>query len=394
MEISKRETLGDNVCPVNYQLFFEPNFSTFEFEGRAKITVRISKNTKQIALNSKELSIREAFVKSSGKIQKAEIKFDGQRERVILSLERGIVGSAVLEIVFKGVHNDKLYGFYRSKYIEGSEEKYILTTQFEAPNARSAFPCFDEPAFKATYDISLLVPNNLLCISNMTAKKEMEQGDKKLVVFNTTPKMSSYLVYMGVGNFEVASIKSGRLKISCVTVPGKKKYTGLALDYTKKFIHYFENYFGIKLPLIKMDVIGIPDFAAGAMENWGAITFRETALLAEDRAAITTKQRIAEVIAHELTHQWFGDLVTMRWWDDLWLNESFATFMAYKAMDAVFPEWNMKVQYLDNVIASALAADQLVSTHPIAVKVNKPSEIEQIFDEISYERRRQHTLHA
>ena len=203
--------------------------------------------------------------------------------------------STTLEIGFKGVNNDKLYGFYRSKYMDGEKEKHILTTQFEAASARSAFPCFDEPAFKATYDLSLLVPGNMHCISNMTVKKEAKQGEKKVVTFNTTPKMSSYLLYIGVGDFEVASIRSGRLTINCITVPGKKKYTALALGYTKRFIHYFEGYFGIRLPLIKMDVIAVPDFAAGAMENWGAITFRETALLAEEKAAIVTKQRIAEV---------------------------------------------------------------------------------------------------
>ena len=386
MESSKRETLGNNVRPVNYELFFEPDFSTFEFEGKARIKVSIEKKTKQITLNSRELTIHEAYVRSSGTAQKAEIRFDSQKERVVLSFAKGVSGSTTLEIGFKGVNNDKLYGFYRSKYMDGEKEKHILTTQFEAASARSAFPCFDEPAFKATYDLSLLVPGNMHCISNMTVKKEAKQGEKKVVTFNTTPKMSSYLLYIGVGDFEVASIRSGRLTINCITVPGKKKYTALALGYTKRFIHYFEGYFGIRLPLIKMDVIAVPDFAAGAMENWGAITFRETALLAEEKAAIVTKQRIAEVIAHELTHQWFGDLVTMKWWDDLWLNESFATFMAYKAMDAVFPEWNMKVQYLDDVVASALAADQLVSTHPIAVTVNKPSDIDQIFDEISYDK--------
>ncbi|MEM0154516.1 MAG: M1 family aminopeptidase, partial [Methanothrix sp.] len=190
-----------------------------------------------------------------------------------------------------------------------------------------------------------------------------------------------------VGKFDSVSTSLGKLKISVLATPGKKQLCYLALDYAKKFVAFYENYFGIKYPLPKLDLIAIPDFAAGAMENWGAITFRETAMLGTEKgSAVSYKQQIAETVAHELAHQWFGDLVTMEWWNDLWLNESFATYMSFKAMEAVFPEWQMDVQYFDEVIATAFSADSLINTHPISVDVSTPEEINEIFDEISYEK--------
>ncbi|MDE1811141.1 MAG: M1 family metallopeptidase, partial [Candidatus Micrarchaeota archaeon] len=267
-------------------------------------------------------------------------------------------------------------------------DEYILTSQFEAPSARTAFPCLDEPEFKATFDLELIIDKEMMAISNMpVAAQTATLNKKKSVRFQTTPKMSTYLLYMAVGKFEYASTKLGDLPIRVITVPGKVAYTAIALDYAKKFIKYFNEYFGIKFPLPKMDLLAIPDFAAGAMENWGAITFREIVILGDEKvSSVAIKQRIAEVIAHELAHQWFGDLVTMRWWNDLWLNESFATYMSTKAMTAVFPEWEMDKQYILDTIGTALAADQLKSTHPISVNVNEPAEVDQIFDEISYEK--------
>ncbi|MDE1834443.1 MAG: M1 family metallopeptidase, partial [Candidatus Micrarchaeota archaeon] len=264
--------------------------------------------------------------------------------------------------------------------------KYILSTQFEAANARNAFPCFDEPAFKAVFDVTLTVDRGLDCISNMPIKNVRNIGKKKEVRFEESPIMSTYLLYLGVGNYDYVSGSSGKTKIRIITTPGRKALAKLPLEYAAKFIKYYENYFGIPYPLPKVDFLAIPDFAAGAMENWGAITFREVALLADENTSLAGKQRVAEVIAHELAHQWFGDLVTMKWWNDLWLNESFATFMASKAMDKVFPEWKVKIEYISDTIATAFGADQLKSTHPISVDVKSPTEVDQLFDEISYEK--------
>ncbi|MDE1850080.1 MAG: M1 family metallopeptidase, partial [Candidatus Micrarchaeota archaeon] len=260
-------------------------------------------------------------------------------------------------------------------------------SQFEAANARNAFPCFDEPEMKAVFEVSMVIDKDKECVSNMPIReaKTLDNG-KKLVRFEETPKMSPYLLYLGVGNYESVEGAVDGIRIRLLATEGKKRLLLLGLDYTKKFVKFFMDYFGVRYPLPKLDLIAIPDFAAGAMENWGAMAFRESALLADANSSVAMKQRIAEVIAHELAHQWFGDLVTMRWWDDLWLNESFATFMSYKAMDRVFPEWRIDLEYLNDVVATAMAADQLLSTHPISVEVNSPAEVDQIFDAISYEK--------
>ncbi|MCL5427837.1 MAG: M1 family metallopeptidase [Candidatus Marsarchaeota archaeon] len=380
------ESLGDNVLPSRYELLFQPDLKTFDFKGKETIHVTVKKPTTTITLNAVGLSIDSASVDCKGSVQKARAKANPAKETLTLQLQRRVSGAAKLTIEFSGKCTDNMAGLYRSRYMENGKEKWILTTQFEAANARNAFPCFDQPDMKAVYDVSMLVDKDLQCISNMPAKKESIKEGRKLVTFHTTPKMSSYLMYLGVGNYDVVSDRLGKLKISVMTTPGKKRLANHALSYAKKFMRFFENYFGIEYPLPKMDLIAIPDFAPGAMENWGAITFRETALLAEDNASVAARQRIAEVVAHEFTHQWFGDLVTMKWWDDLWLNESFATFMSYKAMDAVFPEWNMGTAYIADEVGIAFSVDQLLSTHPIHVPVGKPSDVDQIFDEISYQK--------
>ena len=386
--MDKREehyTLGRSVIPKRYELAFEPDMERFVYKASAKIDAEAEKTVRSIKLNAGELEIDTAYVESSTGREKAEILRDMGKSILELRLGKPVSGRIRIEIEFTGIHNDKLYGFYRSRYDGPKGSGYLLTTQFEPANARNAFPCFDEPEFKAVFDVSMIVPEGMSCISNMPARsvKKSENG-KKVVSFMPTPKMSTYLLYLGVGDFVRNTSRYRNIEIGLVTTPGREKYSKLALEYAVKFLSYYEKYFGIKFPLPKMDLIAIPDFAAGAMENWGAITFRETALLGDVNSAIATKQRIAEVIAHEFVHQWFGDLVTMKWWNDLWLNESFANFMSYKALDAVFPEWEMMNRYVAEVVGAAFAVDQLKATHPISVKVDTPEEIDQIFDDISY----------
>ena len=385
----KHKTLGKDIIPLNYKLKFTTNFKTFKFLGNEAITIDAKKKTKKVSINASHMKILDANIESKGnRIKLLSKRFNQDKEELELVFKNSFSGRAILHIDFEGENNDKMYGFYRSKYVSNGKEHYMLTSQFEAADARSAFPCFDEPEFKATFDVSLIIPKELDAISN-TAIKVVDRISSSLkeVTFNTTPKMSTYLLYLGVGKFEYVEGELGNLKIRVVTVPGKKDQSHIALEYGKKFIDFYQKYFRIKYPLSKLDLIAVPDFAAGAMENWGAITFREVALLATEKGTpVSIKQQIAETIAHELAHQWFGDLVTMNWWDDLWLNESFATFMSYKAMDAVFPKWEMMKQYLDDTVSTALSADQYRSTHPISVKVNTPAEVDQIFDEISYEK--------
>jgi len=379
--------LNQPVFPKVYDLFFDVDLEKFKFSGLEKIELNIHKPLKKIVLNSKSLDIKKVILTNSNSKQTLTPNFylDDEKETITLLFENSLVGNFVLSIEFSGILSDDLNGFYRSKYSHKGKEKYLATTQFEAPYARKAFPCFDEPGKKAEFKVSLLVDKNLMAVSNMPVKKEELNKKKKLVEFEKSPVMSTYLLYMGVGDFEFIEDRyENRVDLRVLTIPGKKSQGKFALDLTKKFLKYFEDYSGINYPLPKLDLLAIPDFAAGAMENWGAITFREILLLYSKGSSFKIKRRIAEVIAHELWHQWSGNLVTMKWWNDLWLNESFATYMAYKAMYHYFPEWNIWEYYIEADTAGALDYDSMKTTHPISVKVNSPREVEEIFDSISY----------
>ncbi len=386
MQKVPQTTLNFNVFPIHYSLEFEPDFSSWQFRGKVVIQIDIRKPTKLIKLHTKELQIKDAQLVQNGTFG-AQIHVDEPKQELQLTFPKVLRGKAVLTILFQGTHNEGMYGFYRSRYMLNGKEESLLTTQFESASARACFPCFDEPFFKATFDVSLTVPQPFTTISNMPIKKEITiAGGKKQVVFQVSPKMSTYLLYLAVGNFKYVETMYRNIKIRVYTVPDKIKYATLSLHYTKTFLQFFEQYFQIRYPLPKLDMLAIPDFASGAMENWGAITFREIALLGDEHTSVVYKQNIAITVAHELAHQWFGNLVTMQWWDDLWLNESFATFMSYKAVHDAFPEWELPLQYFEDTICNALGADQLISTHPITVKVNTPGEIDEIFDSISYDK--------
>ncbi len=374
-----------NVTPIHYELEFEPDFKKFTFNGKEKISIKASRPTNKITLNAAEIEIKKCHVEWNGKKIKAKIRTDAKSEEITITLSKKISDKALLSFDFVGQLNDKLVGFYRSKYQYNGKERFLATTQFEAADARRAFPCWDEPEAKATFDVSLLVDNGHTAISNMPIKSTKIQNKKTLYKFDTTPIMSTYLLYLAVGEFESISSRAGKTIIRVITTKGKKHQGKLSLEFTKQFLTYFEKYFKISYPLPKLDMIAIPDFASGAMENWGAITFRETILLYDPKTSSTeTKQHIAEVIAHEIAHQWFGNLVTMKWWNDLWLNESFATFMATKAVDMLYPEWDFWDQFLISEMTGGLSLDSLKSSHPIDVPVKSPADVRQIFDEISY----------
>ena len=278
-------------------------------------------------------------------------------------------------------------GFYRSKYVVDGKEKFMACTQFEATDARRAFPCWDEPALKATFNVYLTIPSNLKALSNMPIVAEKKIDEETVEVqFGTTPIMSTYLLAMVVGEFDYLEDKTKEGVIVRVYTPlGKVDQGKFALDVATKSLSFYTEYFGIPYPLEKSDMIAIADFASGAMENWGLITYRETALLIEEgKSGILNKRRVAYVVAHELAHQWFGNLVTMEWWKELWLNEGFATWVGNLAVDKFFPTWDIWTQFTTGYIGSAQAADSLLSTHPIEVEVYNSEEIDEIFDSISY----------
>ena len=373
--------------PINYQLTFEPDLKKFIFFGTEIITVSCKKPTNLITMHCAELKIKSCKVTFGKETIPSTQKTDEKKEELSIKLSKKIKGKVVINLTFQGILNDRLLGFYRSQYKQGGKTKYLATTQFEAADARRAFPCWDEPEAKATFDISIIADNKFTAISNMPVKSKKKLDGKTLYKFQKTPVVSTYLIYLGVGEFEYLTGKIGKVQIRVVTTKGNKSKGKFSLELGKKLLTSYEKYFGIKFPLPKLDLIAIPDFAAGAMENWGAITFRETILLYDPKTSSTrTKQFIAEVISHEIAHMWFGNLVTMKWWNDLWLNESFATFMATKFVDKFYPEWDMWNQFVEGAMNVAMSLDSLKTTHPIDVKVNSTSEIREIFDAISYDK--------
>ncbi len=385
MKSIKSFRLSTDIVPVNYDLFFEVDMETFNFIGKETIGIEISRPSSEIVLHATDMKIGDVVLFFNNKKLKPKVRFENDKERLTLTFNEKIKGPAKLQIKFSAKLNDNLLGFHRNKYVKDGKEKYLATTQFEAPYARRAFPCFDEPELKATFDVTLKISKNLQAISNMPIKKETIDGSKRIITFQRTPRMSTYLLYMGVGEFEFLEDRLGKISIRIVTMLGKKNQARFALDMTKKCLQYFEKYSGIPYPLPKLDMIALPDFASGAMENWGAVTFRELYLLFDPKmTSVAVKKRIAMIIAHELWHQWSGNLVTMRWWNDLWLNESFATYMAYKAVDHFFPEWKVWEDFINSETDHAFDEDSLKTTHPIEVEVKDPHQIEEIFDAISY----------
>jgi len=376
-----------DTSPINYKLTFEPDLKKFTFHGLESISIDCKKSVNVITMNCAELKIKSCIVKSGQKIIKSSTKLNEKNEELQIKLGEKIRGLCTVDLEFEGILNDRLLGFYRSKYQQNGKTKYLATTQFEAADARRAFPCWDEPEAKATYEISIIADNKFTAISNMPVKTKKKTGNKTTYNFQKTPLVSTYLIYLGVGEFEYLTGKAGKIQIRVVTTKGNISKGKFSLELAKKLLTSYEKYFGIKFPLPKLDLIAVPDFAAGAMENWGAITFRETILLYDPKTSSTrTKQFIAEVISHEIAHMWFGNLVTMKWWNDLWLNESFATFMATKFVDKFYPEWDLWNQFVEDAMNVAMGLDSLKTTHPIDVKVNSPAEIREIFDAISYDK--------
>ncbi|KAL5559481.1 hypothetical protein UlMin_035692 [Ulmus minor] len=297
------------------------------------------------------------------------------------------IGVGLLAIGYEGVLNDKMKGFYRSTYEHNGEKKNMAVTQFEPVDARRCFPCWDEPAFKATFKITLDVPSELVALSNMPIVEEKVDGHLKTVSYQESPIMSTYLVAIVVGMFDyVEDHTSDGVKVRVYCQVGKTNQGKFALHVAVKTLELYKEYFAVPYSLPKLDMIAIPDFAAGAMENYGLVTYHETTLLFDDQcSAAAIKQRVAIIVTHELAHQWFGNLVTMEWWTHLWLNEGFATWMSYLATDSLFPEWKVWTQFaVDSTIG--LNLDALEESHPIEVEINRASEIDEIFDAISYKK--------
>lgn len=359
--------MGD-LNPVGYRIHLEPDLNRFKFEGIVEISIEAVKPVQEISLNALELAIWNCKVKRENFFVDCPFSVDPKKEEINISLTEEMGGKIDLKIQYVGEINDQMAGFYRSRYVAGGKEKYIAVTQFEESDARRAFPCFDHPLKKATFDVEVVIDDKLVAISNGPITEEKALGDgKKLVSFEKTPKMSTYLLFFGVGEFEFID-DTGEVLVRAATMPGMTEYAKFGLGFGRKALEFSEDYYGIKYPLPKLDLIAIADFAAGAMENWGAITFRENLLLHYPN--ITSKageERICEVIAHEMAHQWFGNLVTPSDWKYLWLNESFATFFGYGIVTHYYPEWDIWEQFLQGQTNGALDRDSLHETFPIEI---------------------------
>jgi puromycin-sensitive aminopeptidase len=384
--------LPATVRPERYQIRLTPDLSAFTFAGEETISIQIVEPSKEIVLNAAELKIQTAVLTAQGgKSIPGATTLDEINERAILTFPETLTpGPWQLRLTFTGILNDKLHGFYRSTYKDAAgQDKVLASTQFESTDARRAFPCWDEPAHKAVFQTTLVVPQHLTAISNTSIVKEtpISGTDKKEVVFADTIKMSTYLMAFIVGEFEgTDAIYVDNAPLRVWAVPGKRHLAKFGQQIGVDSLKFFSNYYDRPYPGDKLDLIAIPDFASGAMENLGAITFRETALLVDEKAAARSElERVADVVAHENAHMWFGDLVTMRWWNGLWLNEAFATFMEMLAVDHCKPEWQRWTSFSVSR-AAAMLVDGLKSTRPIEFPVHRPEEAAGMFDVLTYEK--------
>ena len=377
--------LPSEVRPTEYDLHLDPDLDTGHFRGEVRIAVQITRPCSSVVLHAADLTIEHAGALTNGEKIPARISLQRKAETVTLRFPRRLAtGHATLTLRFGGALGGHLRGLYAAT--EG-HRRYAFT-QLEAADARRMFPCFDEPAFKARFRVSATVRDGNMALSNSPIEREENTIDgRRTIHFAPTPPLSTYLLALAIGPLEASPVRDhGHVPIRVWHVPGKGHLTDFGLEAASQALSRLESYFGLPYPYAKLDLVAVPDFEAGAMENAGAVFFRETLLLLDPAtASLAERKRTAEVIAHELAHMWYGDLVTMAWWDDLWLNEAFATWMAYRVVDEWKPEWRMWESY-EHDRAGALALDALANTHPIYTDVKTVAQATQNFDAITYEK--------
>ncbi|KAL9949467.1 hypothetical protein ACHAP9_001688 [Verticillium nonalfalfae] len=408
--MADRDVLPDAIRPSHYVVSLrELDFKNWTYQGTVSIDVEVVKPTKEVVINALELKLSKASVtvtqnKSTESYESASISLDEKKQRAVIAFDQEIPASqkASVLIHFEGILNNDMAGFYRSKYTPAvtpaasvprdDEWHYMLSTQFEPCDARRAFPCFDEPNLKATFDVELEIPDDQVALSNMPVKDTKKTRDGfHLVSFETSPKMSTYLLAWAIGDFEYVEAFTERryngkqLPVRVYTTRGLKEQGRWALWHAPRIIDYFSDIFGIEYPLPKADLLAVHEFSAGAMENWGLVTYRTTAVLYDEKTSEPRyANRVAYVVAHELAHQWFGNLVTMDWWDELWLNEGFATWVGWLATDHLHPEWQVWPQFINEGMEMAFKLDSIRASHAIHVPVKDALDVNQIFDHISY----------
>uniref|UniRef100_A0A0N5BM54 Aminopeptidase n=1 Tax=Strongyloides papillosus TaxID=174720 RepID=A0A0N5BM54_STREA len=390
---SSFERLPTFANPISYKLFLKPNLKTFKFHGKVTIAIDILRCTDFLKLHSNELDIH--FISSTfnngTRFENLQFIYDKTFEMIKIFFPSQVTPQKIdLHLTFTGIHNNKMKGFYRSVYkTPTSNENYMVSTQFESTYARMVFPCFDEPVYKAIFYITLQVDTPLTALSNMDAAsiKYMDDGTK-IVEFVPTIKMSAHLVAFAVGDLEYIENRSKKGTIVRVyTLPGKKKHGISALEVGIRALDYFNEWFDFDYPISKIDMVTVPDFTWGAMENTGLLMFRETALLVDiSKTSAKQKSYISTIIAHEIAHQWFGNLVTPLWWDQLWLKEGFASFMQYLMVCFSYPKLKIWEKFLNDEMVAAFSFDSFKSSHPVEVSIVNPHELEEIYDDITYKK--------
>ncbi|HKV23997.1 MAG TPA: M1 family metallopeptidase [Candidatus Acidoferrum sp.] len=380
---SHAQRLPENVTPERYDVTLTPDLANASFSGDETIFVRLQKPATSIVLNAAELQFQEVWIGTADFKQAAAVSTDDKTEMATFTVPTAVpAGAAEIHIKFTGILNDKLRGFYLS---QTARRRYAVT-QFEATDARRAFPCFDEPAYKAVFRIKLIVDNGDTAISNgkIISDTPGPENGKHTLQFSDSPKMSSYLVAMMVGDFACISGGADDIPIRVCAVPEKKDLLSYALVSAEKILKFYDTYYQTKYPFQKLDIIAFPDFSAGAMENTAAITYRETLLTIDDKnASVDAHRAVADVLAHEMAHMWFGDLVTMKWWNDVWLNEGFATWMAFKPIESWDPNRHAEREEIQES-QGALLGDSIASVRPVRGKADTIADIQTLFDGVAY----------
>ena len=369
--------LLDTFMPHHYALTLDLTHAE-EKSFSGSVIISGESTGESISLHSKELTIHSALIDD----QPAEFSL-GEFDELRLSRPELSSGQHTVRIDFSGAITDAMHGLYPCYFTHDGVKKQLFATQFESHHAREVFPCVDEPAAKATYDVTLVTAPDLTVLGNMPVTESSEKNGALTTTFATTPRMSSYLLAFVVGELHKKSAHTtSGVEVNVWTTPAQSEdILDFALDIATRSIDFYDKYFGVPYPLPKSDHVALPDFSSGAMENWGLITYRESCLLADPKLTPESSKRfIATVIAHELSHQWFGNLVTMQWWNDLWLNESFANMMEYVAVDALHPEWRMWEDFATGEVTAALRRDSLDGVQPVQADVNHPDEISTLFD--------------
>ena len=390
--------LPKEVVPTDYSIRIVPNIDAFTFTGAETVKLMVRSPVHQLVLNALEIEITEASLDDEV-LPKSALKVDKEKELITLALTSELsLGDHILALSFSGKINQQGQGLFYVHYQEqgSGAQKIMLGTQFEATDARRFFPCWDEPAFRARFQLTVVVPENWLAVSNMPIASEKKIAGGKEVRFAATPPMSSYLNVFVAGELDLIESRVGPTQIRVIATKGKAELGRYALEVTAQILQYYNEYFGVPYPLPKLDQIALPGGFGGAMENWGGITYFESALLFDPKnSSAETKQNIYEVLAHEMAHQWFGDLVTMAWWDNLWLNEGFASWMGTKCTAHFNPQWEVwlrrnlprdPTRRVGIAKEQAMEGDARSTTHPIHQRIATEVEANSAFDDITYKK--------